>query len=163
MFGFIVSDVTSKLDILREHRSSNCGPHYITVQSMVDFEVDRQITKIKAKLPSGSRTLLRLHRALEFISLFLQKMGGLSEEDKLSAVASEAYDATLSKHHPWLVRKGVALALYTLPSMGQLRERLQIDSSENSILLLAEIVSSINPVYDTVEKVYSDNDILALP
>ena len=163
VFGFVVSDVSSKLSILREHRASNCSPHYITVQSMVDFEVDSGITKVKAKLPSGSRTLLRLHRALEFIILFIRRIQEAENGAKLSELASDAYTTTLSKYHPWLIRKGVAIALYTLPTKDQLIERLSMEDPTQTSEALSNIVTSLQPAYDTVQKVYVDNSILNLP
>ena len=54
--------------------------------------------------PSGSRTLLRLHRALEYIVAFLANMEDLEDEAYLSTVSREAYEKTLMKYHPWIVQ-----------------------------------------------------------
>ena len=54
--------------------------------------------------PSGSRTLLRLHRALEYITAFLGNMEALEDEAYLSVVSREAYEKTLMKYHPWIVQ-----------------------------------------------------------
>ena len=51
--------------------------------------------------PSGSRTLLRLHRALEYITEFLGKLEELEDETYLSQVSKDAYEGTLMKYHPW--------------------------------------------------------------
>ena len=54
--------------------------------------------------PSGSRTLLRLHRALEYITEFLGKLEDLEDETFLSQVSKDAYETTLMKYHPWIVQ-----------------------------------------------------------
>ena len=54
--------------------------------------------------PSGSRTLLRLHRALEYIIGFLHKLDDIEDEGYCSVISREAYEATLMKYHPWVVQ-----------------------------------------------------------
>ena len=130
---------------------------------MVNFEVSSDLTKVKGRLPSGSRTLLRLHRALEFISLFLTKLQTVSDDERLTGVATEAYDTTLSKYHLWIIRKGVGLAFYTLPTKAAILQKMVLDNDEETVSLLAKIVDNIRPVYDIVQKVYEDNNILNLP
>ena len=54
--------------------------------------------------PSGSRTLLRLHRALEYITEFLGRLDDLEDETYLSQASKDAYEQTLMKYHPWIVQ-----------------------------------------------------------
>ena len=61
--------------------------------------------------PSGSRTLLRLHRALEYITEFLGHLESLEDETYLGAVSREAYEKTLMKYHPWIVQVTLLLNL----------------------------------------------------
>jgi hypothetical protein len=42
---------------------------------MIKYEVEYGLTTFKGRVPSGSRTLLRLQRALEFILRFIDEMG----------------------------------------------------------------------------------------
>jgi hypothetical protein len=57
------SDVKSKLEILESYRAGETRSDYETVEKMLEFEKSTDyITKNKES--SGSRTLLRLHRAL---------------------------------------------------------------------------------------------------
>merc|ERR1711868_242244 len=65
---------------------------------------------------SGSRTLLRLHRALEYITEFLGRLEPLEDEAYLSTVSREAYEKTLMKYHPWIVQKAAKLAMGMLPT-----------------------------------------------
>ena len=59
--------------ILREHRKNpEVGKHFETIESMTSYEVETDLIKTKAKeYSTGSRNLLRLHRALEYIVGFL--------------------------------------------------------------------------------------------
>merc|ERR1712154_118677 len=68
VFSFVTSDVTDKLAILEKFLSAE-PEQYETVNAMVAHELGPN--KAQAKKPkskSGSRTLLRLHRALDFIA-----------------------------------------------------------------------------------------------
>ena len=85
--------------------------------------------------------------------------------DRVSTISREAYDATLSKHHPWLVRKACNLAMYSLPLRSVLLHR--IDSSENSEARIVEQLNSITEsgkqVYDVTEELYTRLQLHDLP
>merc|ERR1711976_417125 len=132
---------------------------------MVNYEVDNNLTKAKdnGKTPSGCRTLLRLHRALEFILCFMGNIKNVKKEERLTSVANDAYNTTLAKYHTWLIRKGVGIAMYTLPTPDQLVERMNVSSAEETFQLISQIIEACQPVYDVIQKVYEDNDILNLP
>jgi len=69
VFGFVASDVTSKIEILQEFRQGANGDQFETVEQMIIFEKKQQMLD-NPKYVSASRTLLRLHRALcKFIPL----------------------------------------------------------------------------------------------
>lgn len=159
----MVSEVHEKLEILKQHRKSDVGPHYITVQSMVNYEVSNNITTTKNTPPSGSRTLLRLHRALQFIILFMERLPTTEDHERLSHVASASYNETLAKYHGWFIRKGIALAMYTLPSRVAVLEKMEGTTPERTVELLEMITKSAHPLYDTIQQVYIDNDLLDLP
>ena len=64
---------------------------------MVKHELAEKAIKFKAKDdPSGTRNLLRLHRALEFIVMFMESLGKLEDEEKCVGVAHEAYKVRVS-------------------------------------------------------------------
>eukprot|EP01137_Pigoraptor_chileana_P025453 Opistho-2@94983 len=72
-FSFVTSDVTDKISILRTHLEHDSAS-YVTIHRMIAHELQREDIRQKTKPASGSRTLLRLHRALEFIALFFQRI-----------------------------------------------------------------------------------------
>jgi hypothetical protein len=55
-------------------------------------------------LPNGCRTLLRLHRALDFISAFLTEMRTAPDDASSATIAWNAYTATLGRFHAWPVK-----------------------------------------------------------
>jgi len=73
VFGWVASDIDAKMEILRGLKNGEQSEKYQFVQSMIQYEVDNNLIKHKAKDSStGTRNLLRLHRALEYIVAFLE-------------------------------------------------------------------------------------------
>ena len=67
----------------RTHRKAGTGDKYRTVQSMVAHEVKENLINHKARdSTTGTRNLLRLHRALEYINAFLQVLPDLENSEK---------------------------------------------------------------------------------
>ena len=104
VFGFIASDVREKIDILEELRDPNSpdGEHYSHTESMMQHE--KGVSKETGAVLFGSRTLLRLHRALQFTTIFLERVCEFTDNDvSIGAVASSAYKESLANYHPWLI------------------------------------------------------------
>lgn len=60
----------------------------------------------------------------DFIRLFLKNVGELQDSDSTAAACREAYEKTLEKHHTFLVKKGAKLAMYAMPTRGQLLKKV---------------------------------------
>lgn len=111
-----------------------------------------------------------------------------SEHDaSMAALCRDAYDRTLARYHPWLVRKGAALAMYTLPTRKQVRSMIcfisnlfspltffqlimTLVSSEGSLPSdrqiakhLSDLIESCRGAYDHVQNIYGTYGILELP
>ena len=57
--------------------SEETGSHYVSIQTMTAYEVKENLIKYKARdSTTGSRNLLRLQRALEYIIAFMVKVPG---------------------------------------------------------------------------------------
>ncbi|XP_046370512.2 ceramide-1-phosphate transfer protein-like [Haliotis rufescens] len=163
LFGFVARDLEDKIRMLNEHLTAD-EVHYVSVQSMIQYEVDHDLTKvIKGNLKSGSRTLLRLHRALEFILAFMSRLRTGDENEKSSVIASEIYNQTLARFNIWILRKMAGMAMYMLPSKKNLIDVMCKQDYESVMRTLGEVVTSGQPLYDITQKVYEDNDILDLP
>jgi len=169
IFSFVTSDVHSKLATLQHHLASEVGEHYRTVEKMIRYEVANGIAQRSEKSVehlSGARTLLRLHRALEFLILLFREMAQSSADgaESFSALVGRAYSSTLANHHPWVVRSAVSVALYAVPSRSSLVRRLDPEGCEERIVdQLNAAVLAMQPVYDRLQTLYSDNNLLHLP
>lgn len=63
VFGFVSSDVMSKIEILEAHRRKENAEQFETFAKMLEYEKSSALFD-KKDYVSGSRTLLRLHRGL---------------------------------------------------------------------------------------------------
>jgi len=166
-FGFVAQDVDDKIAILEKHRLSDASEHYATIGGMLDFETSSGIadsghTPAGGKLPSGSRTLLRLHRALEFVVIFLDKLKDAPEDSGTSGIARESYDATLSKFHPWLVRKGANVAMYMLPTRKTLVNSMCKTTLEEATAAVKDVIDNGKTIYEKTQSLYSERQLLEL-
>lgn len=162
VFHFVVSDVQDKMRILREYGQSEKKDSYQTIQGMVEFEVTENLTENKNQ-PSGCRTLLRLHRALDFILRFMQGVKEGPNDAKMSTVGANAYDQSLANFHPWLIRKGVQLALHTLPTRKKLLEQMEIHDEESASQTLGAVITEGQKIYTLVQDLFTKKDLLSLP
>ena len=162
LFGFVAKDLEEKIGILETWQACDNGENYNTVQSMIKYEVEYGLTTFKGRVPSGSRTLLRLQRALEFILRFIDEMGRSDDNAKSSHIALTVYKRTLANHHPWLVQKMAAFVTYMLPSRKELIETMCKQNYESVLLLMHEVVEAGNPVYDITHSLYKQNNLLNL-
>ncbi|XP_028394277.1 ceramide-1-phosphate transfer protein-like [Dendronephthya gigantea] len=164
VFGYINSDINEKVAILQSYRSQEISEFYRTVKSMMEYEISKDFN-VSSEHPSGSRTLLRLHRALAFASLFMKRLSEAGLQDKSSNIAYDSYNETLAQFHPWLIRKGVGVATYTLGSCGSLLEKCGGDLSDvdEAKKILGEISIAMDEVFNLTESLYTHFDLHGLP
>ena len=79
VFGWVASDVVAKISVLKGHMGNQeTGSHFVSIQTMTEYEVKENLIKYKARdSTTGSRNLLRLQRALEYIIAFMVKVPGV--------------------------------------------------------------------------------------
>lgn len=165
VFGFITSDVREKMGILQSYRRSEHGEKYVLIQAMLDFEIENDLTRKKTHPLSGSRTLLRLHRALAFTMLFMSKLSQSSDDDSSYCMAKDAYNESLAKFHPWIIRKAALWAMYTLPSVGDFTKKIAQPNMDKGKTkqLLKEVTDAMKLVYDVTEELYTKHNLHDLP
>lgn len=162
VFTFVSSDIHSKIMILEDFLHDNkTEEHFKTVQTLMSYEKDSDLFSDAAYV-SGSRTLLRLHRGLEFIYEFLQKLAELGENEKTSGCCKSSYNNTLAKYHPWVIRKAANVAMYALPCQGDLLRKVCIDVPK-AVQDLPEMLKITKIVYDRIERLYTTHDLHWLP
>lgn len=99
---------------------------------------------------------------LDFVYEFLNRVQALKDEQKTVDVCKEAYDDTLGKHHSFLIRKGARLAMYAMPTRGDLLKRVCYDvevAKEN----LPPMLKNMRINYDRTEDLYTHHDLHSLP
>lgn len=86
----------------------------------------------------------------------------LSENDSTHHCCKDAYECTLARHHPWVVRKAANVAMYTLPVQQELLKRVCHDVPR-SIEILPEMLNSARIVYERIDMLYTKNNLSNLP
>ena len=164
VFGYINSDINEKVDILKHYRSDEFSEFYRTVKSMMEYEISKDFS-VSSEYPSGSRTLLRLHRALAFASLFMKRLAAAGLHEKSSSIAYDSYNETLAEFHPWLIRKGVGVATYALGTCGSILERCggDLKNAEKAKEILSEVSVAMDEVYKLTQSLYTQFDLHGLP
>ncbi|CAH3036424.1 unnamed protein product [Pocillopora meandrina] len=165
VFGFITSDVREKMGILQDYRKSKHGEKYVFIQSMLDFEIENDLTRKTTHPLSGSRTFLRLHRALAFTMLFMSKLSQSTDDDSSYYMAKDAYNESLANFHPWIIRKAALWAMYTLPKVGDFIKKIAQPNMDKGKTkqLLKEVTDAMKQVYDFTEELYTKHNLHDLP
>ncbi|KAF5277729.1 hypothetical protein FQR65_LT03709 [Abscondita terminalis] len=165
IFSFVSKDLRSKMDILYELlKHPDKTENFHSVKKMIDYEKQNELLEKKG-YTSGSRTLLRLHRGLDFIQQFLKSVHGLKDSDNTAAVCRAAYDQTLSAHHTFMVRNGAKLAMHTMPTREQLLKKLCGDEEgiQNALKLLPQMLDVTSAVFNRIDNLYTSYDLHMLP
>lgn len=178
MVGIISQEIEAKTSIIRklaekeeedkEEESNHQASHgaYVSVRSMIKSELERGFVNFGQFTESGCRTLLRLHRALLWLQLFLHN---LAEEKKEmmahspSELCREAYRLTLAEHHSWWVKKAAELAFVAMPDRQFFYKLMCARTQAEATALLNRAVNTIQEVYDRTQLALEEHDMLALP
>ncbi|XP_021174501.2 glycolipid transfer protein domain-containing protein 2 isoform X1 [Fundulus heteroclitus] len=139
---------------------------YNSVRSMIWTELNRGIVDFQRQTDSGCRTILRLHRALLWLKLFLQKLAETPTAGRLrspSDLCREAYQSTLAHHHTWFVRRAAELAFIALPERGFFFRLVCVQGQEELSVVLTRVVNAIGEIYDRTQKALEENGMLDLP
>jgi len=152
VFGFVSSDIKAKVEILEELRCKDTEK-YSTVKTMIIHEHNNELID-KRDFVSGSRTLLRLHRGLDFLRDFLRRLADLQENEKCCSACQVSYGETLAAYHPWIIRKGATMAMHALPTKQNLLKKVCVDV-EKAVLILPDMLVATDRIYDRVHQLYT--------
>uniref|UniRef100_A0A915PZT4 Glycolipid transfer protein domain-containing protein n=1 Tax=Setaria digitata TaxID=48799 RepID=A0A915PZT4_9BILA len=160
-FSFIENDLLEKEKILMNLHTSD-PIHYDTVNKMVSWEC-------RSGEPSekGSRTLLRLHRALLFIIDFSKNLKDSDEGDQISTLCQASYNDTLSRDHSWIIRKLVGVAIHLLVSRDYILKALMkkrgLRNEHEVKQAIIRFIDAAEQVFNRLQKIYEGRSILNLP
>ncbi|XP_005986071.1 ceramide-1-phosphate transfer protein isoform X6 [Latimeria chalumnae] len=166
VFSFISKDAVNKIQIMENLRSDQNGDKYLTLQSMVKYETDSNLVDLQKRgnnPESGCRTILRLHRALRWLELFLEKLRTSKMDSKTSVLCTDAYNDSLANHHPWIIRKAATVAFCALPGRATFFEIMNAGTTEEVIIMLGEAMPLISKVYNLTQDLYKKTNLLDLP
>lgn len=156
LFGWVAIDVQNKIDVLRKHMEGPNSQHYQNILEMIEYENSTgMIMWKKSSDTSGSRNLLILHRALEYVVAFMAKLDDIEEDEKCTSISKDAYEGTLMKYHPWVVQKAAKVAMNLLPTKKGLILKVapsgDKDCVEQAYKEFPGAVDSMRVAYDKVE------------
>lgn len=161
LYNFVSSDLKQKIDILSNLLNKD-DEQYVTVKSMIEYEKENKLLE-KSDFVNGARTLLRLHRGLDFIREFLRQLGDLSDGDKTSSCCQDAYNKTLAKYHPWVIRKAAIVAMYAMPNREALLKKVCGENVQRNIDILPKMLEITADVYNRTDSIYETYQLHALP
>ena len=167
IFYFVITDVRDKVATLHSMRQ-RMPDEYASLVRIVDYEKSAGLFDAPASLArrSAARTILRLHRALLFIYTFLDRVYNVdntssSASSKSSHIGTETYEATLGKHHSWIVRKAVRVGLLGLPKRDTLVGYMCHTPEHHANF--PQFIRTVERVYNITQTLFEKHSILNLP
>ncbi|KAG7516725.1 ceramide-1-phosphate transfer protein-like [Solea senegalensis] len=161
-----IHSVSTEVGTKKSLGASQHDGAYHSVRSMILVELNRGVVDFDHQTDSGCRTLLRLHRALLWLKLFLEKLAETPEAGRLrspSELCREAYKTTLANHHTWFVRRAAELAFIAMPERGFFFRLVCTQDQEELNRVLSRVVRAIGEVYNRTQKALEENNMLDLP
>ncbi|NXS54205.1 CPTP protein, partial [Brachypteracias leptosomus] len=166
MFGFVSKDLVAKVQIMESYCGGERREEYASVQAMVEYELGNGLLARQngaGPRDSGCRTVLRLHRALRWLQLFLEGLRTGREDSLTSVICMDSYNASLATYHPWYIRKAVAVASCTLPNRNAFLEIMNVGTPEEAVAMLGEAIPHICEVYSITQELFAQHQLLNLP
>lgn len=152
---FVQNDIHLKISyietLVHKHEEPGKRNPYAKLHDMLQWEVDNKCLEQKT---SGGWNLVRLRRALDFISTFLEEVK--ESEATTTTAAYNAYHKTLAAVHPWAIRQLVSVAVYALPSKEQFLQRVNVSDNDHAAKVIDEVLLSVRPVLASVYELYDD-------
>ncbi|XP_053614693.1 ceramide-1-phosphate transfer protein [Plodia interpunctella] len=164
VFSFVSSDVKSKIKVMEKHKEGENAIYYESFKKMMKYEKETCLHD-KSGFVSGSRTMLRLHRGLDFIRLFLKRLSEAEETVNTCTTCQNSYNETLAEFHPWYIRKAATLAMHALPSRPDLLKKIfgTDEQLTAAMTALPQALASCDEVYSRVQQLYTDFEFHELP
>lgn len=151
LFYFVAKDLEGKINVVTDLMQKN-NQSFCTVKAMM-------LQEANLSQRPGACALLRLHRALELILQFMDRLSRSSDDERTSDIAAEVYKNTMAKHDTWLVQKLAGVAMYTLPSRKTLIETMCKQDYEQSSLLVQKATDAGKPVFDAIDLEFTSRGI----
>jgi len=162
VFVFVARDLSHKISIVQRHLDRD-PENYSSLHSMIRHEQSVGTVGNKGSNASGTRTMLRLHWAFQFIIEFMHRLGNVTESTKTARLVLDVYHRTLANHHPWWTRQLATLAVHTLPTIKNLIEIMCKQDYPQVQQLLSNIVKTAGPILKYTDSLYEMHEITNIP
>ncbi|XP_048035053.1 ceramide-1-phosphate transfer protein [Megalobrama amblycephala] len=178
LVGFFTHKVEEKITLIRQLSLEESAivtteddqhvappPHhaYHSVRSMLEAELQRGVVSFDRQTPSGSRTLLRLHRSLLWLQLLLEKLATEREGRSMGELCRDAYLEVLAPHHPWLVQRAAELVFRTMPDRKVFLQLVCVRTQEEAEPVMSVIIAAIREIHQRTERELEIRNMLDLP
>ncbi|KAM8989718.1 ceramide-1-phosphate transfer protein [Ara ararauna] len=163
VFSFISREAEAKVRLMEGYCRGPRRERYVSLQTMVEYELATGLVDRRKSSDSGCRTVLRLHRALLWLQLFLEGLRTGGEDSRTAAICTDSYNASLAAFHPWIVRKAATMAFRALPSRGAFLESMNVGSAEDAVAVLGEALPYIRDAYGITQELFARHRLLDLP
>ncbi|XP_037349604.1 glycolipid transfer protein domain-containing protein 2 [Talpa occidentalis] len=170
IFTFATSEAFSKVSALEARVHGPDASHYTSLAAMAEWERRVGLLELPGVAsphpprPSGSQTLLLLHRALRWSQLCLQRVAtGARRGPEAGVQCSDAYGTALAPHHPWLVRQAARVAFLAFPGRARLLELACPGTREaEARAALARGAGTLEEVYNRTQGLLAARGLLHL-
>jgi len=111
IFAFVGSDVADKVKVIDELCSGEKAEEYQVIASCMEMEKTKKIAHLNTRsFASASRTLLRLHRAMDYIAQLFEALS-LTTEREIGTLSKSIYQDTLAKYHSYVIKKAAEFGM----------------------------------------------------
>ncbi|XP_040441513.1 ceramide-1-phosphate transfer protein [Falco naumanni] len=163
IFSFISKDAVAKVQLMEDYCRGEQREQYVSLQAMVRYELAQGLLDAPGRPDSGCRTVLRLHRALRWLQLFLEGLRTARQDSRTSTICTDSYNASLAAYHPWVIRKAATVAFRTLPPRDAFLQIMNVGTAEEAVAMLGEALPYIGDVYDITQQLFAQHELLDLP
>ncbi|XP_039516782.1 ceramide-1-phosphate transfer protein [Pimephales promelas] len=180
LVGFFTHKVEEKITLIRQLSLEDSKiattddaqrvappPHrshaYYSVRSMLEAELQRGLVSFDSQTPSGSRTLLRLHRSLLWLQLLLDKLVTEREGRSMGELCRDAYLEVLAPHHPWLVQRAAELVFHAMPDRKVFLQLVCVQTQEEAEPVIHVVVAAIQEIHQRTQRELEMRNMLDLP
>lgn len=127
-FEFAGTDLAKKLTTAQQRMEETAEAmgmdiKEVTLQDMVELDIERGVTHAGKKAAHAARTILRLLWFMDFVAALLEK-SGKQQSSPMSKIVGDAYEETLGPKHNFMLRKIARSGMRLLPGKEVFRKRL---------------------------------------
>lgn len=161
-FSMAEDDVAKKVGIIKE-RLALYPAELRTCQQVIEHEVANNIIEAEPKL-NVARNVLRLVRSIEYLGLFFANFAKEFNNTQLEVtdISWTAYQATLHKHHAFIMRSALSAAHYAIPYRADFYKLIDVPTADLPGVLEA-LGITLEKIHKCIQGFYDEKNLSELP